>query len=690
MPNNFEELNPLPTADRNSELEELSIRAFNNILPVDKFTFRGEIKNDAGVDGTLELKINKKYTNLRSQVQLKATDSTTSNKDGSFSIQVTAASLNYLLNSNNSPLYILYVVPDNKLYYAWGRDERRRIDKINPSWMEQLTVSIRFSNILTSEAIELIHERILKEARMQSQITDVLSSASNTENVIVSISPETLDVINSEQAKELLITSGRLIVTSGYPEKIRSLSKLLDEESEKLPLILLIRAYAEEMLGKYHHSYALLSEVQLNRDALTKDDQQFLDFLRKNCEYLTGRISLEDFSSFLNTYTDNLSGHFALSFRINQLRYSILTTADPYQRPEVIKKFTDLIQEVLSDVSSSNVFRLYAKSVWVEVEGIEISSGLFRDLAADEIRVSQGFTSKIKEIDHKSKERLKIWLGVRDATIKEAERLNHKPLLASLKFSSALVTYHQLTSNYSLALVLRAPIEEIFEFYKDDIELSVKITLELLNEAIDLFQQIDNIEGQIRAKLLIADFYEFTDRTSEAQEIAEDILPKADALGFIRQVEHAKEHIAGNGLKARLNSSRKEDTPVERELKNANWSDEEIHFLAFQMLRIYNLPDDRYPVMEREYFSIRDIAKEKLNWCRYLEVWQDKEHYLSQSTFFKKDPERLCVCDLHHYQSIIRNSNWENLIAAFKKSYCENCPSRNPLLNNTNPNSKSE
>lgn len=675
----FNSLNPLPIADRNSELQQLSIKAFNTALPIDKFTFRHEPIDDAGVDGSLELKINGKSTNLRAQIQLKGTDSEETNQDASISLQVATTNLNYLLNGH-SPLYILYVAPRNELYFSWARDESKRIGEINPTWRQQQSVTIRFKNLLNDEAIKEIHQRIRDEAQMQRQIYDILNSASNIENAIIGINPETLEVTDSESAKVILLTSGRLIVTAGYPEKIRSLSKLLDEESEKLPLILLIKAYAEEMLGKYQNAYALLSEVLLNRDSLKDDDKQFLDFLRKNCEYLTGRITLEEFSTFLNNYKDELSGHIAQSFRINQLRYRILTTVDPYQRPEVVSELTKLIQQILSDSSSSNVFKLYAESVWIEVEGLEIATGSFRDLAANDIRISQGFTSNISEIARKYDERLRIWLVVRARAIREAERLNHRSLLASLKFSSAFITYHQLTSNYSLALLLHVPIELFFEdIYKADVEMSVKTALELLYEAIELFQQIDNMEGEIRARLLIADFYEFTGKVSEAQEIAKNVLPKADALGYIRQVEHAKEHIAGNGLKARLNSSRKESTPAERELENANWTDEKVHFLVAQMVRIYGLPDDRYPVMEREYFSIRDIAKEKLNWCRYIELWQDKRHFLSRNTLFEKDPNRLCVCNLHHYQSIIHNPDWKIIIPAFKKTYCEKCLDRNPL-----------
>jgi len=51
----FEGLGPLPKADRNAELQRHSIAAFRASLPTNKFVFRSESVEDAGVDGSLEL-----------------------------------------------------------------------------------------------------------------------------------------------------------------------------------------------------------------------------------------------------------------------------------------------------------------------------------------------------------------------------------------------------------------------------------------------------------------------------------------------------------------------------------------------------------------------------------------------------------------------------------------------------------
>jgi uncharacterized protein DUF4365 len=93
-------LGPLPKSDRNAELERTSLAGLRAILPANKFLFRDERTDDAGVDGSIELLIDSAYTGLRSHIQLKATDSDKVNRDGSVSISIKPQNLNYLLNQS--------------------------------------------------------------------------------------------------------------------------------------------------------------------------------------------------------------------------------------------------------------------------------------------------------------------------------------------------------------------------------------------------------------------------------------------------------------------------------------------------------------------------------------------------------------------------------------------------------------
>src|SRR6266478_419999 len=180
MSQDSENLGPLPKMDRNAELQRRSIAVFQESLAPDKFVFRDERADDAGVDGSLEVLVDGQYTNLRSQVQLKSTDSGDRNIDGSVSVPVRVANLNYLLNGH-SPIYVLYVAPRNELRFAWARDERRRLDQANAEWPQQETITLRFDEIVTSETLELIHQRIRQEAQFQRKVNDILDTASSTE-----------------------------------------------------------------------------------------------------------------------------------------------------------------------------------------------------------------------------------------------------------------------------------------------------------------------------------------------------------------------------------------------------------------------------------------------------------------------------------------------------------------------------
>jgi hypothetical protein len=84
------------------------------------------------------------------------------------------------------------------------------------------------------------------------------------------------------------------------------------------------------------------------------------------------------------------------------------------------------------------------------------------------------------------------------------------------------------------------------------------------------------------------------------------------------------------------------------------------------------------PVIERDMISERDIARERLNWCRHIELIQDLEHTRHPSTHYRQDPDRHCRCAKHGYESLIGSTDWHLVIKSFKMALCLNCPDRSP------------
>lgn len=110
----------------------------------------------------------------------------------------------------------------------------------------------------------------------------------------------------------------------------------------------------------------------------------------------------------------------------------------------------------------------------------------------------------------------------------------------------------------------------------------------------------------------------------------------------------------------------------------ADESDEAMRSVARYALTALRLPAERLPIMEREANSLRLIARERVDWCRYINLIQDLRHTLSADTCYRMDPQRSCVCEKHGYRSNIENPDPCTVINAFKWAYCNDCPDRQP------------
>ena len=468
---------PLPKADRNAELQQLSINALNSALPIDKFVFREELKNDAGVDGSIELKIDSRYTNLRAQVQLKSTDSVETNEDGSLSVQVTVANLFYLLNGQ-SPIYLLFVVPLNELRFVWARDERKRLDEINPDWMQQKHITIRFQRILNSETLEQIHARVQNEARLQGKLIDTLSRASNAESVVISINTETLNITDPDKAKQLLLASGTLIVTAGYSDQVRNLARLLDLKTAQMPRILLVRAYAEYTLGRYQSAYALLSEAMLCRDELSADDQQFLDFLRDGCDHQTGRITIQELAARLEQKEQHQTDGFALSYRIEQLRYKVLLSRDLISQRTTIEELRSLVAEIIKDPTTSEVFKVAARSALLEAEGVNVTGNILMEIGDARLSVQARRIINIPEMMRNHVEQFRLWEEKMISLINDAVHVGHPNLIAQTILQRANANFYYLTAQRSFGRYFNLPIEipeEIVKPLTDEVSKASQI-----------------------------------------------------------------------------------------------------------------------------------------------------------------------------------------------------------------------
>jgi hypothetical protein len=662
---------PLPIADNNAELQRRSIAAIHSSLPAGKFLFRDERAEDAGVDGSLELLINGRYTNLRSQVQLKSTDSSNTNNDGSISLQVRVSNLNYLLNGP-SPIYVLYVIQRDELRFAWARDERRRFDETSPGWMQQETVTIRFAEHITSEKLDQIHQRIRQEALFKRKLDNILDTTSATENIVVRIDRRSLEISDPAEVMRILTESGTAIISAGYAAEVKNLVRLLELKDAQTPRILLVQAHAEYNLHRYQAALGFLAEATLSIDQLSSEDRLFLQTMRDGCEFQTGRIDMVEFSRRLEEVSHNTAGRFAVSNRLNQLRYTLLTERRPERRQALLEQLRVLVEEIQTSPQLANGFKIHAAICWNEAYGNQLFLDFMWEIGEARIQLGLGRAPNLRALLHEQLNRIAAWEKHSDTVITDAVELGSPQLVADALVVRGQIGFRSLTNQKMLS--------RHFELKFDVPAEAIDSPVEDARRAAELFAQSRDPEGELRAKMLIADLHDLVGNTEEAQAIAQEVLPKATAMDYAALVMRANEHLSGQSLQSRFGETMRPRSEEEKVINMAQYDDDRLRQDAAQMLGILSLPQERLPVLQREYESLRGIALEQLTWCRHIKLIQDKRHEQHTSTIFRTDPTRFCTCVLYDYVSMVGDPDWSAVIAAFKQAYCANCPSRSPFV----------
>lgn len=420
---------PYPKSDRNDELEDLSFRAFQNALPVQRFVFRDERGKDKDVDGSLELKIDSGFTNLRGQVQLKGTDSEEVNADGSVSVQVKTSNLVYLTNGP-SPIYVLYVAPRNELRFLWAREEFNRLNQENQDWRQQQTVTLRFRHILTPNALDQIHDGIRREAQLLQHIHELLGRASSNERVVTAIDPTTLANTDPDHLYQLLLTSGTTIVAAGYARQVKDMAGVLNPDAAQSPRIQLIRAYAEYALGRYQLALGYIAEASLHLGELSSEDQQILTFVRDGCEYQTGRISLSELAARIDVRIKQGTGVIPVLERLNRKRIALLGEADIEQRGVLLKEFRGVVNEILT-LDVADPFKLLARLLLAEAEGHQSIVTSYSDIAQNNFLKALGLNINPEEVLDTQQENYYRWEDSLESLLRDAVASNNPLVFAN-------------------------------------------------------------------------------------------------------------------------------------------------------------------------------------------------------------------------------------------------------------------
>lgn len=210
----------------------------------------------------------------------------------------------------------------------------------------------------------------------------------------------------------------------------------------------------------------------------------------------------------------------------------------------------------------------------------------------------------------------------------------------------------QETKNYLLSMLVEyEKCVAILEKY----ELA-HILAKTLCEAAAIYDLLGNVEERNRLaniSLQVASEKGFTDILQQAQNIIQN------NVSFVETV---------NNL-----SNKSSDEFF------ASLSEEQKSLLIENMLRAISDPSNIDIVRRAISIDVEDainVAKQRISWCRHVQIIQDLRHTQSLETFYRSMPEKRIVCAELHYQSPNSGHSFDELWPMFKGVFCLTCTKR--------------
>ena len=631
------------------------------------FVVRRTAYIDAGVDATVELRIHGEYTNMFSQVQIKSCAKAKVNRDGSISYPIEVSNLNYILNGP-SPLYMLFIKERKEVRYIWARDERNRIEKNNTNWKDQDTITIHFREVLDKDSRRKIAARIQREARIERQVRDTLSRTSLVEDVSITINQETQFVSDPDVIKDILLHSGITLVSSGHARLVVELIERLSPADKRRARISLVHAYAEYLRSRYAAATALLMDASAGTAELSAADQEFLTFLQDACDLQEGRISLEEFGRREREAATKGSTHYALSRRLHFQREMLIASLDERKWKAILPTLRQTTAAILESPDCSQLLKIQAKIALMHGEGVAALSEWTYHLS---IALSRPNPRGVYEALQTGNAAIRKWTSGAIEVVSEAFRTENPQVIADALYARALIMFAHLSYNI---LVMGEEIPYTVPLSKK----MASVIIPDMEMAASFYGKTGYLEGELRSKILLADYCDLVDLPERAKALAAEVLPVAKAYRMTDMAMSAEGHINGAAFHRVQAQRAKIIKHQDEDVRNANLTEADLDSLAEHCLAASGLTSEHRLIVRSECESLRAIAKERLNWCKFIALEQHLEHTQYLATPQATGSVYYCRCEKLKYESKIHATEWSQVIRGFKLAYCQGCLDREP------------
>lgn len=485
----------LPLSSPKEALETISR---NHLLPLfdpKRFIVRSEDYRDKGVD--FQIEVLEDYggsnacTNFRFVIQLKATDSIQANRDGSFSLQIETANINYLLNHPMPAFYVFYHNPTGKFYYRELREFTSELFKKKKGWNDQASHAIRFSSLLDDPAIDEMHRQTMQRGALNRQLSVhqlMADHSPNPEDKI--IIDRNLEMVTDHEIRNHIEKGGFMLIRDNRWADILKLHKKASGSLETSGLYNLVLGSANYYSGNMPTALTFLKEAKKKEDTLPPGLRGHINYFEAATKYALGILSEEQYAEQVKSCSDD---------SMLRLHVTLASAKKEYLENSPIKgafqKFEAQVQKVMSDPLAPRTFQLSAKLELLQIEGENINMSYITNIChinafgLGNPKLVHYASNFLLSFDHAY---LKWTQNIMDIKVKSKE-ISNEFLHQLACITQIRMNYHLLVISREIFLLEDSPMLPKIEFSEDD--QPFRTMLEELKPAMDYFTAITHIEN---------------------------------------------------------------------------------------------------------------------------------------------------------------------------------------------------
>ncbi len=670
----LDEMN-LPLSNPQEELETISKNQLMPLFDPARFEVRSEDYRDKGIDLHIELKKANKHTNIRFAIQLKATESKNTNKDGTISLQIQTSNINYLLNNPGPAYYVLYFKSTGTFYYENLNDFVTTLSEKQIDWKKQQSHVLRFTKLLTKDTIEKIYAQTLQKGIFHRKVNErlILQSASipSADRIMVDAD---LNIAEDSKIRSLIETAGLMLINEARWKDVIALHKNGSQSIASTAKYNLLLGMAYYYNGNHVDALSFLKSAQRLRAELPADLSIHLEYFLISVRHSLGLATDQDYMKKI----DELEGtdSVGLYIRIEKAKTEYLKNLSGNEEDNYNKLLSD-IQTVLSHPKADNALRYFAEGEMVIIRGSKNNWEYVKKIAM--INAKEAMTGPDRELRRDAYDKFSAsydsWLEALNKLTQETYRKGNY-----LHYLHALI--NEVKVIYEMTVFLKEiriqySIPGMPELRMTDEPSLFTNLLTKVETALKFYRQIGHIENEVVALSLryelehyLGDYAKASVTIAEAENIIDiyELPDKKRRLDFLKNKGTTHEQIIAwiARLADKAQEERKEVESMIRDMQKMDEEERKEKSPKDDHLNIHLIPIG--------FFQFPETQKAKVYEILNIQDEQLKKHFDHLFTFI------IPVVNIH-YSSITQegpmNGNladkgiesWRNIYRVRKAFY---------------------